>query len=282
MASPTEETRKKRKTTGDTTSAGPSPTPSKSEPLLHHHSSADGDILLVSSNGTGFLIESYMLKAHSSVFRDMLSSNDLLPSHSSSPSERARLDLSGDTENAATVKTVLSILDDGLTLRALVDDLKSQSIPVLHNMLHFAQEWDMPFLSNHVQSILSKALQHPDDLIRQVAEERLSPGDIFILAARSEMPHLARLAVARMSYWFDESDRPEKGASPPIYTHWWHPGIKVGAASYPCIKPSAFAMIPNKYMWSLLESGHPTIDKSERGDEFLQSIDSHDYCFHGL
>ncbi|TYJ51850.1 hypothetical protein B9479_007568 [Cryptococcus floricola] len=265
MAPKPKDSNKKRKTRGDATSGDLTPAASPVDPPLEEGWSTDGDTLLVSSDGTGFLVESYMLKAHSSVFRDMLSSNDLLPSYSSAHSERARLDLPEDTENAATVKTVLSILDDGLMLPALVDDLERQSIPVLDNVLHFAKKWDMPFLSNHVESILSKALQHPE-------EERLSLGDIFILAARSDLPHVASLAVARMSYWFDQSDRPVKGVKTPRYTHWWHPEFMTGAA-YPCIKPSAFAMIPHRYMWSLLESGKPTVDKSERGDEFLQSID---------
>ncbi|ODN75814.1 hypothetical protein L202_05815 [Cryptococcus amylolentus CBS 6039] len=107
MASTTNESSKKRKTRGDATSADLTPAASPVDPPLDERWNTDGDTLLVSSDGTGFLLESYMLKAHSSVFRDMLSSNDLLPSYSSSPSGRARLNLSEDTENALTVSTVL-------------------------------------------------------------------------------------------------------------------------------------------------------------------------------
>ncbi|ODO01862.1 hypothetical protein L198_02590 [Cryptococcus wingfieldii CBS 7118] len=272
MASTTNESSKKQKTRGDATSADLTPAASPVDPPLDERWSTNGDTLLVSSNGTGFLVERYMLKAHSSVFRDMLSSNDFLPSYSSSHSGRVRLDLPEDTENALTVSTVLWILDQTPALTAVVSKLRRKSIVVLDHVLHFSKKFDMPFLSNYLENLLGKALRQEDNA-NPDTDRRLSYGDIFILAARADMYDLTKTAIERIPHYFDQSLTAEYGSYLPEFTHWWHPGGDHNTV-FPTYPATAFAATPSKYMWALMQVGGGRFRDKVRGEQFAQAGNS--------
>ncbi|ODO01873.1 hypothetical protein L198_02601 [Cryptococcus wingfieldii CBS 7118] len=170
------------------------------------------DVKLVSSDEEAFYVPSYMLKAQSAVFRDMLSSELLDPFLSRSdgnaklPPQRHHhvLELIDDElENAENLTIVLTLLDSlDYTLTDFVTTHKSKTPTIMWSILLFAKKWDMPFLCSRLS-----------DWICQLAVEshkppynKFSQFDFFKLAACSGLPHAASVVL---STWWCPKDKPE-------------------------------------------------------------------------
>ncbi|ODN96988.1 hypothetical protein I350_07965 [Cryptococcus amylolentus CBS 6273] len=244
-------------------------TPTSSSPFVketHQDWTDDSlDALLASSDGVGFYVPAYMLQAHSTVFRDIISGGVTGQTRAQSdPSTKHRaLELTDNTfETSTVVAWVLQLMDGTFDTKAFVEDQKSETRFSLTKVKSFANKWDCrSVLDGLERAIIAISCESHTEPCNKLAQF-----DILIVAADINRPYAA---YAVLLHWDvpDSDEKREYGYSSVIIT-------KKNPFNVDCLSRFGFSLFPTDYLYALHKSRrqYPT-DQKLRADAFRKLLE---------
>ncbi|TYJ52244.1 hypothetical protein B9479_007150 [Cryptococcus floricola] len=169
-------------------------------------------IKVISSDNVVFHVPEFLLKAHSVVLREML--NDLSPpslSHAesasiSSPDCSPVLEFTDATmESEATLTLFLSVISGKDLDIALEECTTEDYVPTFYYAMSLAKKWDCALATQVLRLWLMQLAENGN------AHAHIKPLDIFMIAAKCDLPDVAARVIA--VYKVDQSclTRPSSG-----------------------------------------------------------------------
>ncbi|TYJ51839.1 hypothetical protein B9479_007557 [Cryptococcus floricola] len=244
------------------------PSASSSSPFVRTHQDWTDDTLdalIVSSDVVGFYVPAYMLQAHSTVFRDIISGGltEQTRAQSNSSTKHHTLELTDNSfETSTVVAWVLQLMEGTFDTKAFVEDQKAQTSPSLKKVKSFANKWDCrSVLDGLERAIITISCESHTEPFNKLAQF-----DILTVASDINRPHAG---YAVLHHWDvpDSHERREYGPNSKAISKK-KPLDLSGLSRY------GFSLFSTDYLYALYKSRsqHPK-DQKLRADAFLKHLE---------
>ncbi|WWC72601.1 uncharacterized protein I206_106563 [Kwoniella pini CBS 10737] len=209
----------------------------------------EADITLITSDGVYFKVHSFVLKASSIVFRNMLAVGN---------EDNTEVNLTDpDFENSNTVSTFLDACC-GKAIPEPIDLYKSDDtdeIEAYSDLIKFARKYESNLVLSQLSSLLYK-WQY---------SKLISPFGIFVIAYNMESPDLAAMAIrscgGRTWALSDTTDEAKAVATDRLRTV--NPTTRVCLLDPSGMSEAQLDEMPSPYRWALIRATHNQINEKE-------------------